>query len=104
MDVNGKEITSEQLDEAVHNLRFWREAGEGYANRGGQLEELDHQVDVALEELAWRRDPIEAEADEIERPTLRRFVWAMKGLKANKDTGNFGDDIKVVHAWLRANP
>ena len=47
---------------------------------------------------------IEAEADEIERPTLRRFVWAMKGLKANKDTGNFGDDIKVVHAWLRANP
>lgn len=88
------------LDGAMSGLRGWRRAGEQYANRGGSLLPLDYQVDVALDEIEWRRDPEGAEEDELERPTAQQLTWAMEGMSQHFGDAGLGEDLQIVHAFL----
>lgn len=89
-----------QLDDAMGGLRGWRWAGEQYANRGGRIETLDYQVDVALDEIEWRRDPEGAADDEVERPSEDQLAWAMAGMLDHFGDGCLGEDLQVIHAFL----
>lgn len=91
---------TDQLDDAISGLRGWRRAGEQYANRGGSILQLDYQVDAALDEVEWRRDPEYARENEIERPDKKRLAWAMAGMSAHFGDGCLGEDLQVVHAFL----
>lgn len=93
-------MDSTQLDDAISGLRGWRSAGEQYANRGGSILPLDYQVDVALDEIEWRRDPECAREDEIERPDEKHLAWAMAGMHDHFGDGSLGEDLQVVHAFL----
>lgn len=91
----------DKLDDAICGLRGWRSAGEQYANRGGRLMQLDYQVDVALDEIEYRRDP-DASPDDLgfERPDEKRLTWAMDGMREHFDDGCLGEDLQVVHDYL----
>lgn len=62
--------------------------------------QLDYQVDVALEEIEWQRDPDSAHDEEIERPSAERLAWAMSGIRDNFNLDCMGEDLKVVHEFL----
>jgi hypothetical protein len=89
-----------RLDEALRGLRGFRRAGEQYANRGGSILPLDYHIDIALDEIEWRRDPASARDDELERPDEQQIALAMAGFQPYLGDGCLGEDLQTVHDFL----
>lgn len=100
MPAAGPDSDVRDLDEAIGALGAWLSAGYAYQRRGGDRLELDDQVEIALNEVAWRQDSENAAEEEIERPDAYSLKWAINGLAQNTESGAFGTDIATVHAFL----
>lgn len=89
-----------ELIGAISRLRAWRRAGESHANNGGNVLQLDRQVDIALDEIDWRQDPENASEEEIQRPRKDRLQWAINGMSNHFKDEIMGKDLEVICNYL----
>lgn len=93
-------MRSPALESAIERLGGWRSAGESYANRGGELLDLDEYVQTCLEELHWREYGKPPFFGPDERPSRDDMVWALRGITHNFEDDLLGDDLRIIHAAL----